>query len=504
MPFDMQESQEARRERLMSAAFRYFDPQGITPEEEYADVYLENTFDDSVILRDEVTEKMFNVPYTFDDDNNVLFGIPQEVTPAFVEKSRSEKTEISMNQVYNRAMKGTQVSGPIVSKSATNQIAYAPVLVPGEEDSDGEEVTIEKIEKAAHEWMASYRNVDYQHSLNNVGAPVESYISTEDREVEQYGETVIIPKGSWILGTQLQDAAWKEVQDGNLTGLSVMGVRRSAEDTAIKNAENFEAATKRTLLQELGDWVPTHVSVVSSPAVNKAKFFAFKSKGQPSEGSDEPEGSIPNSAKTVEANSGDWKEAVKEKMKGWVTMPNSSTKAGRSLSTANENKLRNAISEIMSVLGISDQEGTADDENRSTNSTEGTTSDESQKQSEGLTADSIRAIIAEEVQKHSGGTEEGTQEGTEGHSEDENDSGDEEPSDDENNEGEGTEGDTEGGTEAAEKSAAEKENERLKKMLAQKGINPDSSAIDETEGVDSSYKSTGELLGRDSMGRRIR
>lgn len=186
-----------------------------------------------------------------------------------------------------RAQKAASVelTGPIVMKNDLKQIAYAAVLVPGEIDYDGESVTKERIEDAAHEWMEMYQNVDLQHTLNNVGVPVESYLTPAEMTVTALdGEVMVLPEGTWILGSRLDDATWKGVQDKLLTGYSVMGMKRaalkSAQESAVKSdtgGSGASVALKKTLLRDLGpDWVPVYVSVVDRPAVPKAKFFALK------------------------------------------------------------------------------------------------------------------------------------------------------------------------------------------------------------------------------------
>ena len=175
-----------------------------------------------------------------------------------------------------------EVGGPIVMKNAAQQIAYAAVLVPGEPDSDGEILTADKIEQVAHGWMESYRNVDLMHTLNNTGAPVESYILPAAMEVTAYGEKVMLPQGSWILASKLSNEAWAGVESGILSGYSVMGIRKAHLDAAVKSESLDELAFKRTLLADLGeDWVAAFVSVVDHPAVPKAKFFALKAKEMP-------------------------------------------------------------------------------------------------------------------------------------------------------------------------------------------------------------------------------
>ncbi len=174
-----------------------------------------------------------------------------------------------------------ELTGPIIYKSRKQQIAYAAVLVPGEPDSDGEQLTAEKVEAVAHAWMEHYRNIDLRHSLNNVeAAPVESFITPEAMKVSVKGTETVLPKGTWVMATKVRDArVWKDIESGRLGGYSIMGIRNVSGMQALKSADS--AAYKRTLLADLGeDWVAPFVSIVDTPAVPKAKWFALKSAAE--------------------------------------------------------------------------------------------------------------------------------------------------------------------------------------------------------------------------------
>jgi hypothetical protein len=295
------------------------------------DVGVVATFEDAVILKDYQTGLTYEMEYAL-LDGQVTFGEAKEVDNVYVTKRMMERNPKAafkdletLLDTFDDWATGTftgcvnaleghpgvddpnalcawlhkqatgewpaekakgpaeaELTGPIVMKNAAKKIAYAAVLVPGEPDHDNEIVTAEKIEAAAHEWMADYQNVDLQHSLNNVGRPVESYVLPVDLEVEAYGQKMSLPKGSWIMASKFEDDVWDRVEKGELTGFSVMGIRRAAfkEMNAAEKGLD-EAAMKRTLLKDLGpDWVPAYVSVVSEPCVPKAKFFAFKEKPQ--------------------------------------------------------------------------------------------------------------------------------------------------------------------------------------------------------------------------------
>jgi len=166
-----------------------------------------------------------------------------------------------------------ELTAPIVYKNDEKRIVFGPVLIPDEPDSDGDVVSAEHIEQVAHKFVEEYGNIDLQHSLNNVGKLVESYILPVDIDT---GDNNIVPKGSWMMGARVtDDATWKAVKDKKLGGFSIMALQKTAMKSAEKNQES-----KRITLADLGDdWIVNAVSLVDEPAVPKAKWLAIKSKG---------------------------------------------------------------------------------------------------------------------------------------------------------------------------------------------------------------------------------
>lgn len=175
----------------------------------------------------------------------------------------------------------TELTAPVVVKNEDKKIVYGPVLIPNEPDHDGDRILPEKIEQVAHKFNEQYGNIDLQHTLNNVGKMVESYIAPTDLI---FGE-VSVPKGSWMMGVRVTDSAsWEAVKSGKLTGFSIMGIRSAVMKSKEMTTDEIQAATKRTTLKDLGeDWIVNAVSLVDEPAVPKAKFLVVKSKQEPSE-----------------------------------------------------------------------------------------------------------------------------------------------------------------------------------------------------------------------------
>jgi hypothetical protein len=178
------------------------------------------------------------------------------------------------------------LGGPIVSKNAEQRIVTAPVLVPGEKDSDGEVVTEQDIERVSLKFMESYGNVDVGHTFNNVAVPVESWIARSALKFQlSNGDSLDIPKGSWMMSSKVgNDQVWQGVLSGKFKGYSIAGIKLAEVEQAMKSAdvtaeEFFGAALKRkTLLRDLGsDWIAIAVSIVEDPSVFKSKWVAIKS-----------------------------------------------------------------------------------------------------------------------------------------------------------------------------------------------------------------------------------
>jgi hypothetical protein len=211
----------------------------------------------------------------------------KKLTDAGVYGGDAEKISGVCAKMHKEAMgkwpaeKGMGLEGPIVVKEAAKQIAIAPVLVPGEPDSDGEILTAEKIEAVAYGFMEDFGIVDVSHTLAQVGKPVSSEILRHDETfILPSNQRLTLPKGTWMLGARVKHPeTWKGIMSGAFKGFSVMGVRRKDYEAATKGQAIPEAAFKRRILfKDLGeDWIGVAVSVIKNPAVLKSKWVALKS-----------------------------------------------------------------------------------------------------------------------------------------------------------------------------------------------------------------------------------
>lgn len=109
----------------------------------------------------------------------------------------------------------------IKSEDEEKRLVYGIVYEPGVLDSHNDFADESTIEKAAHEFMLKYRQIDKDHDFQaGVGEVVESYIAPADMEVN--GET--ITKGTWVLVTKATEEVWEAVKKQEYKGYSLAGV----------------------------------------------------------------------------------------------------------------------------------------------------------------------------------------------------------------------------------------------------------------------------------------
>jgi len=333
------------------------------------DTYIVYTFQDAVIIKDYVKGIFYEIEYSIVDDK-IKSGKKKEVEVTYIQKRLLEEAkdhveDKGMNEAlkvylhYNEKGeypgeegkkeedKSVELTGPIFKKTEKQRIVYAAVLVPGEPDLDadkGEKIlTEEEVEQVAHKWMEEYGNIDYMHGLNNVAKPVESFILPMDYEVEAYGEKINLPKGTWVLAAKVvNDKAWKEVEEGKLTGFSIMGIQnnvlKSIMDSVSKGKrvdKELNAAMKRVLIKDLGkNWIVPFVSLVDNACVPKSKFFAIKQKDKD----------------TNNNEGGVWDRIIN------IFKRNDVEKAGRSISNSTFTKLKNALEALQILIDKADKE----------------------------------------------------------------------------------------------------------------------------------------------------
>lgn len=130
----------------------------------------------------------------------------------------------------------------IVVKSEDKRLVYAEVYSPLHVDTDGEAMTQDEIEKAAHNFLASgnVRNIDVRHNTKQSGCViVESFMARK-------GDPDGFIEGSWVMGVKvLPDDLWQKVLSGELNGFSFMGqVTRVPVKAKVKVARKMLGETE--------------------------------------------------------------------------------------------------------------------------------------------------------------------------------------------------------------------------------------------------------------------
>ena len=125
---------------------------------------------------------------------------------------------------------------PILKADEEKRIVYGIVYAPGEIDSQGEYALAEDIERACHEFMKNFLEVNVEHKrhANPNLIPVENFIAPVDFEWDRMdGTKEVVTKGSWIMATKIEDdIVWSLIKSGEITGYSMEGEAMVAERVA--------------------------------------------------------------------------------------------------------------------------------------------------------------------------------------------------------------------------------------------------------------------------------
>lgn len=141
-------------------------------------------------------------------------------TPA-VAPPVQQPTEAEQIAALEKRLEGARL---IAKADSTDEerFVYGVVLEPDGVDAQNDTVSPEEIRKAAHEFMATFKNIGLQHQtfINGRAQILESYIAPVDFELG--GEAV--KKGTWMFGVRVIDEQiWKAVKSGSITGFSIGG-----------------------------------------------------------------------------------------------------------------------------------------------------------------------------------------------------------------------------------------------------------------------------------------
>ncbi|WP_409177490.1 XkdF-like putative serine protease domain-containing protein [Brevibacillus fortis] len=135
----------------------------------------------------------------------------------------------------------------IAKTDRAKQIVYGIVYEPDTEDAHEDQMTADEIEKAAHGFMERQNtyNIDKQHDLDtDKGYVVESYIAPVDMELGDQE----IKKGSWVAGVKVTDTdTWEQIEKGEITGFSMWGVGKREKIEGASSDTDDETVEKGLL-----------------------------------------------------------------------------------------------------------------------------------------------------------------------------------------------------------------------------------------------------------------
>jgi hypothetical protein len=125
-----------------------------------------------------------------------------------------------------------QIAVPIVKAESKGEkrIALGPVLIPDVVDAQGDKISAESIELAAHDFLERYNQTSQAGVMHRYFDKdvriVESYIAPQDLK---FGERTI-PKGTWMMAVHVIDTGtWDRIRSGEIVGFSIGGVAQEAQ-----------------------------------------------------------------------------------------------------------------------------------------------------------------------------------------------------------------------------------------------------------------------------------
>lgn len=114
---------------------------------------------------------------------------------------------------------------PITKADEDERLVTGVVLEPDEVDAQNDTISAETIKEAAHEFLSEYNRLTklglMHRMFGNLGINlVESWIAKGDFKLGEQD----IKKGTWLMTVKvMDDALWKKVKSGQITGFSIGG-----------------------------------------------------------------------------------------------------------------------------------------------------------------------------------------------------------------------------------------------------------------------------------------
>lgn len=146
---------------------------------------------------------------------------------SLVDKAANKKSFLIAKAQDGKASFST--FGRIVKTDIENHFVTGIVYEPMAVDTQGDYMTAEEIQKAAHWYAKNGTGVDVQHDEKKLDGAcvVESWIAKADFTIDKTD----IKKGTWLMTMEISDSdIWDKIEKGELTGFSMGGKGKYKED----------------------------------------------------------------------------------------------------------------------------------------------------------------------------------------------------------------------------------------------------------------------------------
>jgi DNA adenine methylase len=143
-----------------------------------------------------------------------------------------EEAEARLDQIQRFKEEGRYLK--FAGMDLERQIVYGIVLQPGVIDKQGDKISADEIEKAAHKYALTPMVIGKGHKEQIKAKPVETYIAPIDFELG--GQEVL--KGSWVMAVKVMDTElWTMVKEGEFTGFSIGAYGRKRKVDEVEEDE---------------------------------------------------------------------------------------------------------------------------------------------------------------------------------------------------------------------------------------------------------------------------
>lgn len=146
---------------------------------------------------------------------------------SLVDKAANKKSFLIAKAQDGKASFST--FGKIIKTDSENHFVTGIVYEPMTVDTQGDYMTEEEIQKAAHWYAKNGTGVDVQHDEKKLDGAcvVESWIAKADFSLDKTD----IKKGTWLMTVEISDHdVWDKVEKGELTGFSMGGSGKYEKD----------------------------------------------------------------------------------------------------------------------------------------------------------------------------------------------------------------------------------------------------------------------------------